>query len=320
MANLTTDSPAAELAATTVGDSVQYSVVVTNTGNVTLTDVILSDDQAAVGSAVTVIGQGETTWTAGTGGIAQINLGDMAPGQAIEVLYTYDVVAADLDREPIVNTATAIGTMLPTPDYPEGAILEVSDMAVVTVEDIPLGTVAISLTKLVQNLTQGGVPAELAGGYPGDVFKYTVVVTNTGSEPLSLVRLSDDLAPAGGTITNVTAGTTHTWTANGSDPVYLDLGDLASGESITFTYTYTSVDADIGSVRINTAHVIGTATATLDDEVPITVEDSDTAGIAVDEIPQTGESGSLPFVGLGLLLAAGALILLRRRSARNNQA
>ncbi|MDD2442185.1 MAG: LPXTG cell wall anchor domain-containing protein, partial [Eubacteriales bacterium] len=87
----------------------------------------------------------------------------------------------------------------------------------------------------------------------------------------------------------------------------------------TFTYTYTSVDGDIGSVRINTAHVIGTATATLDDEVPITVEDSDTAGIAVDEIPKTGESGSLPYIGLGMLLAAGVLILLRRRSTRNSQ-
>ncbi len=60
--------------------------------------------------------------------------------------------------------------------------------------------------------------------------------------------------------------------------------------------------------------MIGTATATLDDEVPITVEDSDTAGIAVDEIPQTGESGSLPFVGLGLLLAAGVLMLVRKQN------
>ncbi len=334
VANLTTDSPAAELTAAMVGEMVQYTVVVTNTGNVILTDVTLSDDQALVGSAVTVIGQGETTWTAGAGGIAQINLGDMAPGQAIEVIYIYDVVAADLEREPIINTATAIGTMLPTPDYPEGIVLEVFDSAIVTVEDIPLGMVAIDVVKLVQNLTQGGVPAKLAGGYPGDVFKYTVAVTNTGSEPLSLVRLSDDLALAGSEVLNVTAGTTHTWTANGSDPVYLDLGDLASGESITLTYNYTSVDGDTGSVRVNTAHVIGTATSTMhtvipmlslsdyaptSTEEPITVEDSDTAAIAVDEIPQTGESGSLPFVGLGLLLAAGVLILIRRRSARNGQ-
>jgi LPXTG-motif cell wall-anchored protein/uncharacterized repeat protein (TIGR01451 family) len=209
--------------------------------------------------------------------------------------------------------------MLPTSDYPEGAVLQVSDTAIVTVDDIPLSLAAISLTKRVQNLTQGGVPAELAGGYPGDVFRYTVTITNTGDEPLSLVRLTDDLAPAGGAVKNVTMNTTLAWLADGSNPVYLDLGDLAPGASITLTYDYTSVDADLELVKINTAHVIATATVTLDHEEPLTVEDEDTAAIAVDEIPQTGESGTWPVWGIGLLLAALGLSVLRRRSRKSGQ-
>ncbi|MDW7659321.1 MAG: LPXTG cell wall anchor domain-containing protein, partial [Bacillota bacterium] len=163
------------------------------------------------------------------------------------------------------------------------------------------------------------VPAELAGGYPGDVFRYTVTITNTGEEPLSLVTLTDDLAPAGGAVRNVTASTDHTWMADGSNPVYLDLGDLAPGESVTLTYEYTSVEADIELVKINTAHVIATATVTMNNDEPLTVEDEDTAAIAVDEIPQTGESGTWPAWGIGLLMAALGLTVLRRRSRKGEQ-
>ena len=71
------------------------------------------------------------------GGLAMVELGDMAPGDAITIVYDYDVIADDLAREPIINVATANGTMEPTPDYPDGEVLEVSDIAIVTVEDIP---------------------------------------------------------------------------------------------------------------------------------------------------------------------------------------
>jgi LPXTG-motif cell wall-anchored protein len=107
--------------------------------------------------------------------------------------------------------------------------------------------------------------------------------------------------------------------ADGSNPVYLDLGDLAPGASVTLTYDYTSVNADIELVKINTAHVIATATVTLDKDEQVTVEDEDTAAIAVDEIPQTGESGTWPVWGIGLLLAALGLTVLRRRNRKSGQ-
>ncbi|MDW7659322.1 MAG: Cna B-type domain-containing protein, partial [Bacillota bacterium] len=153
VANISTGSPPAELSEAIVGENVQYTVVVTNSGNVTLTNVILTDDEALIGSNVTITGQGTVAWIAGPGGLAAVNLGDMAPGAMITLIYDYAVVAADLSREPIINTATATGTMLPTSDYPDGAVLQVSDTAIVTVDDIPLSLAAISLTKLVQNLT-----------------------------------------------------------------------------------------------------------------------------------------------------------------------
>ena len=319
VANITAGGAAADGAIAIVGDTVQYTVVVTNDGNAVLTDVYLTDDEALIGSAVEVDGTA-TTWIAAPGGLAMVELGDMAPGDAITIEYTYDLVSEDLAREPIINTATANGTMLPTPDYPDGVVLEVSDIAIVTVEDVPLGVAAIELTKRVQNVTRGGIPADLAGGQPGDMFRYTLVITNTGEADLSDVILTDDQVIAGGTVKHVTAGTTLAWLADGSNPAYLELGDLASGESIVLTYEYTSLASDAEEIRINTAHVIATVTATLGSEAPVTLEDEDTASIAVDSIPQTGEQGSgLPIAGLALITAAGVLMILRRRNRESEE-
>jgi LPXTG-motif cell wall-anchored protein len=110
------------------------------------------------------------------------------------------------------------------------------------------------------------------------------------------------------------------WLADGSNPAYLELGDLASGESIVLTYEYTSLASDAEEIRINTAHVIATVTATLGSEAPVTLEDEDTASIAVDSIPQTGEQGSgLPMAGLALITAAGVLMILRRRNRKSEE-
>ncbi len=319
VANVTVGGAAADLVAAKVGETVEYTVVVVNDGNTILTDVYLTDDQAVIGGAVEVNGTA-TVWITGPGGLAMIELGDMVPGDAITIVYTYDIAAEDLAREPITNTATANGTMQPTPKDPEGAVIEVSDSAIVTVEEIPLGVVAIELTKNVQNVTNGGTPGDLAGGRPGDKFRYTLVITNTGEADLSDLILTDDQVAAGGTVKQVTADTTLTWIANGSNAAYLELGDLASGESIVLTYEYTTPASDAGEIRINRAHVIATATATLGSETPVTVEDEDTASIAVESIPKTGEQDNgLPMVGLALLVAAGVLTILRRRNRKSQE-
>ncbi|MGI6334142.1 MAG: Spy0128 family protein [Saccharofermentanales bacterium] len=319
VSNVTVGGAAADLVAAKVGETVEYTVVVVNDGNTILTDVYLTDDQAVIGGAVEVDGT-TTAWITGPGGLAMIELGDMVPGDAITIVYTYDIAAEDLAREPITNTATANGTMQPTPKDPEGAVIEVSDSAIVTVEEIPLGVVAIELTKNVQNVTNGGTPGDLAGGRPGDMFRYTLVITNTGEADLSDLILTDDQVAAGGTVKQITADTTLTWIANGSNAAYLELGDLASGESIVLTYEYTTPASDAGEIRINRAHVIATATATLESETPVTVEDEDTASIAVESIPKTGEQDNgLPMVGLALLVAAGVLTILRRRNRKSQE-
>lgn len=70
-----------------VGDIITYSLVVTNNGEKSLSDVVIYDAQAPDG---------------------QITVGDLNPGESVEKTYTRTVASSDLPG-PIVNTAQAEG-------------------------------------------------------------------------------------------------------------------------------------------------------------------------------------------------------------------
>lgn len=80
----------------TVGDTVTYSFVVTNTGNVTLTDVTVTDPLPGLSA----IDCPATT---------------LAPGESMTCTATYTVTLADAEAGEVQNTATVIG------DSPAGA-------------------------------------------------------------------------------------------------------------------------------------------------------------------------------------------------------
>ena len=84
-------------------------------------------------------------------------------------------------------------------------------------------------------MTSGGIPSDLAGGTLGNVFRYTITILNTGNLDLSLVTLTDDQAPVGGTVKNVTDDTTTTWLAGEGGIATLNIGDLASGAVLSYS-------------------------------------------------------------------------------------
>ncbi|MDH3730404.1 MAG: choice-of-anchor E domain-containing protein [Acidimicrobiia bacterium] len=73
----------------TVGDSVTYTYVITNTGTVTLTDLTLTDDKV---------------------GTVSLPGSSLAPGESMTATGTYVVTAADAASPPLINIATATGT------------------------------------------------------------------------------------------------------------------------------------------------------------------------------------------------------------------
>ncbi|MBF4514133.1 LPXTG cell wall anchor domain-containing protein [Plantibacter sp. VKM Ac-2885] len=82
-------------AVTAAGQVIQYSFLITNTGNVTLHDVSVS----------------EGTFT-GTGTLSAVKYPTrvLLPGQSTTATAEYTVTAADLANGPLRNTATATGT------------------------------------------------------------------------------------------------------------------------------------------------------------------------------------------------------------------
>ncbi|MBO1415887.1 DUF11 domain-containing protein [Streptomyces sp. FH025] len=136
-----------------VGDTVNYTYTVTNTGTATLTDVAVNDDH------VTPITCDNTTLTA---------------GQVATCHGSYVVTTADLDLGHVTNTALATAT------GPQGQTVE-SPPAEVTLQVIGVGK--LELTKQADTL--GPV-------HVGDTVNYTYTVTNTGTAPLTNIAVTDD--------------------------------------------------------------------------------------------------------------------------------
>jgi uncharacterized repeat protein (TIGR01451 family) len=141
-----------------VGDTVDYTFAIKNTGDVTLSGVTLADPLPGLSEPV-------VTWP-GTPGV-------LAPGEEATATATYTITQADLDNGRVDNTATVTG------DPPSGAPVNDSDDRRVTSTASP----HLSLTK------DGSGTIEQAG----DTVTYTFTILNDGPVTLEDVVVADPL-------------------------------------------------------------------------------------------------------------------------------
>jgi uncharacterized repeat protein (TIGR01451 family) len=134
------------------GDKITYTFVITNTGNVTLSGVDLTD--ALVGLADAACGAAT-----------------LAPGASANCTADYTITQADIDAGSVANTATACA------DPPQGA--EVCD------DDTT--TVVLPQASSINVVKDGPATA-----FHGDKVTYTFKVTNPGNTTLSAVTVTDD--------------------------------------------------------------------------------------------------------------------------------
>ena len=194
-AGITIDKTATPATVSTVGATISYSFVVTNTGNVTLSTVRVND------SLIT----------------ASCPSATLSAGMAMTCTATYVVTQADVDAGRVVNTATASGR----PPTPVGGpvpptITSPPDSVTVPITARPGVTLDKSLTT--------------AGPYTvGQALSYTFLVTNTGNVTLANLTIND--AKVTGitcpTVTLVAAATT-TCTAT----YLVTQGDVDSGRIV----------------------------------------------------------------------------------------
>ncbi len=202
----------------TVGNSVTYTVTITNNGPADADSVSLVDTFS--GAAVTI---SSITPSQGTcdppGNPFNCNLGPIASGNSATVTITVTAdqagtitntvsVTGDKDDPDTANNQTAATT---TVNAPAGADIEVTKT-----EDVDPVTVGNSVT-------------------------YTITVTNNGPDAANNVTFTDTFSGAGVSITSV--GTTQGTCDAPGNPFNCSLGTIASGASVTITITVTANQA-----------------------------------------------------------------------------
>src|SRR5699024_111936 len=129
------------------GDEITYTFTVQNTGNVTLTDVVVNDAMLSEDPIA-------------------VNPSTLEPGNSGTAMATYTVTQADLNAGIVENIATTTGTP------PIGDPVEDEDEEEVELEQKPL--IHLLKSGFYVDANEDGIVN------PGDEIHYTFVVTNTG--------------------------------------------------------------------------------------------------------------------------------------------
>ena len=206
----------------TVGDTIQYQIVVANTGNVAL--------KLAFGDSLC----DANTLTGPNGGLDAT--GSLAAGASTTYMCTHVVTAGNIPSA--TNTATVSATT-PT-GTPVGPVLEQRrGQRDAGAQPEPPGRQDPGAVGLRQRLQHGAGSAKV-----GSTVLYHLTVTNTGNVPLAL-HLSDPPHCDAGTLQPPTSG--------------LDAsGDVPAGGNVVYSCSHTIKSGD-GTAFTNTVSVTGTA-------------------------------------------------------------
>ncbi|WP_051752255.1 putative Ig domain-containing protein [Streptosporangium amethystogenes] len=226
----------ASLSTTTPGQTIGYTVTVTNNGQTPYTGATFTDAMAgllddAVYNADAIASSGSVSYTSP-------NLtwtGNLAPGGSANITYSATVRNPDTGDRTVSNTITSGTPGSTCPSGKQGA------------------QCTTAVTVLIPGLTFSS-SANAATTTPGSVVNYTLTASNTGQTPYvgtsftaSLLGVLDDatgngdIAATSGTVVNNPNGT-FTWT-----------GDLAVGATVTITGSVTVNNPDTGDRVLRTA-------------------------------------------------------------------
>ena len=210
---LTVDKTASTATYNTVGQVVNYSYLVTNTGNVSISGITVTDDRIpSVSCPVTTLAFAASTTCTGS----------------------YTITQADLDAGSVTNLATVNGTPA------GGTLTPPTDTVTITAVQAPALTVDKSVPTNADNDASGSITIN-------DVLTYTVVATNTGNVTLTNVVVTDpQLTPASQTCATLAPAATctlvgtHTVTlseVNAGQIVNTATGDSDQTAAVTDTVT-----------------------------------------------------------------------------------
>lgn len=209
------------------GETIHYTLTVTNTGNQTLENVEITDTLNAAGTISNIQGADSKQ----DGKVTIFTISSLAP--KAEATITYDYVVQEADKGNTISNA-AVGTPA-NPEDPDGE--KPGDNT-----DNPVENPKLEVRKDIVSITAAdGTQKDKAGKADlNDIITYSVTVTNTGNMKLTNVKITDSLEGI--------------QLAEGQS---FDLGILEAGEAKTVTYTYQVKESDLGKSILNTATATG---------------------------------------------------------------
>lgn len=257
------------------GATVTYTVVVSNSA---------SSTQGAQSVVLTDALPAGFTYTVSGGSTKSFTLGTINPGASVTTTYAAAVSSLQTAGT-YTNTASASASNATTVSATSGVVVKVPAVLGVQSPDL-------SIQK----------SADSTFANPGDTLTYTIEVKNVGTSEARNVVVTDTL-PNHFAFTD-SSGSTRTW----------NLGTIAFGKSVTFTYTV-AVNADAtNGTYTNTATVTADGVNPRTDTVDVDVRVPQVLGLAT-----TGPSSfDYALLSLGVLLVAFGAFLLRREHRTNH--
>src|SRR5690625_3032986 len=256
------------------GDEIHYTFTVTNTGNVPLTDVTVTDPLVTVTGGPIDLDVGENDETTFTG-VYVVTQADINAGGVYNIAL---VTGTSPDGEEVEDESEDPEPLDPDdPDYDP----ECPDCTFVPLEESP--SIHLLKSGAYVDANEDGIVN------PGDEIHYTFVVTNTGNVPLTDVTVTDPLV-------TVTGG-----------PIDLDVGE---SDETTFTGVYVVTQADINAGGV---YNIATTTATPRNGDPVEDDSADPNPLEEDDPAYDPECADCTFVPLEVsasihLLKSGAYV------------
>ena len=262
-----------------VGQTITYTIVATNTGNVTIASATITDANATLGTCTPANGS------------------SLDPLASITCSATHSITQGDIDAGHYLNTACV--------DDGQGGVTEICADANVT-------AVSNKLLTILKTATEASYDSV------GDILHYTVVATNGGNTTLAGVTITDvnatlgtctpangsTLAPGG----TITCSATHTVTqADIDNGHYLNTACVSATDA-----TATCADADVPSHNSPNLAIEKRVTETSYDEVGdilhYTVVATNTGNVTLHNVVVTDPKVSGLVCGDGTNLAPGASI------------
>ena len=213
-----------------LGETINYTITVTNDGNVSYTGVKVVDDLAGL-----KINE-DTRYTVNEDGT--VTVGDLAVGETVVITASYVVTSDDIKAGHVLNTVTATGDSIDDPKNPDKPKTpEGKDEEDDETDDLDTTLTVVKTSDVAEGTTVG----------LGETINYTITVKNDGNVPYTGVKVVDDLAGL-----QIHEDARYTVEEDGT----VTVGDLAVGETVTITASYIVTSDDIKA-----GHVLNAVTA-----------------------------------------------------------